>query len=202
MKHQFVASRWNRRVILAEIRAMRREKQDLSYVAVCRDNQALVSATGYYFGGWGRAVSDAGIDYDRHRRCQIWSRERIFRAIRQYRTQKADLSYNAMAARDSRLLAATSTHFGSWRAALTRLGMDYEKIRKQRRWTKDRICREIRRQNALATDLSWKAMHRAGHHPVVNAGCHHFGTWGRAIRAAGLDYSRIKKKPGPRKRTI
>ncbi len=79
------------------------------------------------------------------------------------------------------------------------MGVDYRQVKKPDAWTRERIVEKIKTLQEKGVDLSFRAMFRQGYGAVVSMGCFYYGSWGRAIEKAGLDYSGIKKKPGPEK---
>jgi hypothetical protein len=60
-------------------------------------------------------------------------------------------------------------------------------------WTKESVCREIRRLNDSNVDLSTISMQKSTYSNVLSAGRKVFGCWRRAIWASGLSYTSIKK---------
>src|ERR1700722_17026336 len=68
---------WNKSRILQELRRLHKTRKDLSYNALARSMQSLVSAAAYHFGSYRRAVEQAGIDYTEVVRRPRWTRIRI-----------------------------------------------------------------------------------------------------------------------------
>ena len=54
-----------------------------------------------------------------------WTKDEIIKAIKKAFTQGRDLSYNAMAGKQQPLVSASAYHFGSYRKAVERAGVDY-----------------------------------------------------------------------------
>ena len=61
-KDRRVVNGWSKPKILALLSRMHRRREELGYGKVRRDVPALVSAAEAYFGSWGRALHQAGID--------------------------------------------------------------------------------------------------------------------------------------------
>ena len=57
-----VVNGWSKPKILAVLSRMHRRREGLGYGDARRNVPALVSATQVYFGSWGRALNQAGID--------------------------------------------------------------------------------------------------------------------------------------------
>ena len=65
-----------------------------------------------------------------------WDKERILQTLRTLHRQGADLSYNRLARKMQSLLSAAAYHFGSYRKAVERAGIDYAEVIRKPRWTK------------------------------------------------------------------
>ena len=57
----------------------------------------------------------------------IWDRPEILRTLKKLSRDGADLSYNALAAKNQSLVSAAAYHFGSYRKAVEKAGIDYAK---------------------------------------------------------------------------
>lgn len=84
--------------------------------------------------------------------------------------------------------------FGSWRNAVEACGLDYESSRNNRKWTRDRILREIKRIGAGGGCLRPSILRKSGMTKLVSAAEYHFGSWRRAVEACGLEYSFGRRK--------
>ncbi len=98
----------------------------------------------------------------------------------------------------SSLYSAAIHCFGSYRKAVTAAGMDYRSVQQMvpGRWNRQTVCRELRRLHReheplhhAAAEIKYPAM--------VLAAYRYFGSYGAAIRAAGLNYDRIRIRPMP-----
>jgi hypothetical protein len=134
-----VSQHWSRDIVAREIRRLNEEGQDLRHSEVANRYQKLVSASVRYFGSWGAAVSAAGIDYAairrvsqtaRSRKVTKWSRERIGDEIRKLIDGGESLAAATARSKHPALFSAAVSprYFGSWRDALTSLGVDYDSI--------------------------------------------------------------------------
>lgn len=109
----------------------------------------------------------------------------------------ADLSPTSIQRIDSALFssARSRSHFGSWRRAIEECGLDYECIKRvQQRWSRETILEEIRAQHVLGENLlhpDFKTRQRS----LYLAACAHryFGSWRRAVSAAGLDHETMRE---------
>ena len=125
----------------------------------------------------------------------IWEKSSILQELRQLHRDGAELSYSHMARRKQALLSAAAYHFGSYRKALEKAGVDYAEVIRRPRWTKQRIIRVIKDAKRKGVELHWSSVtHRrdelaraafAAIQPRL------FGRWDRALHAAGLDADEV-----------
>ena len=128
---------------------------------------------------------------------RVWTQEKLVAQIQQLHEEGADLSPTSMQHTHSALFASarSSSHFGSWRAAIEAAGLDYGTFKRvKQQWTREEILLRIRELNAQGHDLldpRFKTRHRA----LYLAACAHryFGSWKRAIEAAGLDHEQMRE---------
>lgn len=128
---------------------------------------------------------------------RVWTREKLIEAIRSLHEQDVDLSPTAIQKTHSALFssARSRSHFGTWRAAIEAAGLPYEDIKRvKQRWSREEILRQIREHDKQGEDLlhpGFKIKHRS----LYLAACAHryFGSWRRAIEAAGLDHETMRE---------
>jgi len=120
-----------------------------------------------------------------------WDKERIVKALRQLYKQGSELSYNKLARRRQSLVSAAAYHFGSYRRAVERAGIDYATISRRPRWTKLAIITQIKQARRKGEDLHWAAVTKRrdqlGLAAFASLQPRLFGRWDRALQAAGLD---------------
>lgn len=127
----------------------------------------------------------------------IWDKEEVVQALRRLQRSGADLSYNALARRKQALVSAAAYHFGSYRKAIEKAGIDYAGITRRPRWNKQAIIDLIKQGRKRDVDLHWSAVTKrrddlakaafAALQPRL------FGSWDRALHAAGLDADEINR---------
>src|ERR1044071_47889 len=88
----------------------------------------------------------------------VWDKERILQKLKQLHKSKKDLSYNALCRTMQPLLSAAAYHFGSYRKAVERAGIDYANVTRRPRWTKPRIIALIKKAKRAGQDLHWSAV--------------------------------------------
>ena len=189
---------WDSEEVKIRIKQLYRLDRDVSYSGILAEHPHLLFAAVHYFRNWGCAVTACGIDYQKVRRHRIWSRKKVTKELKKHKEEGAELSYNVFEKKHPKLFHAAQYHFGDWQRALSFIDVDYKKIRKWpgKIWSKKKVTSKIKALKNKGVDLSFRAMFRQGLGVVVSMGAFYFGSWRRSIEQAGLDYDKIKKKPG------
>lgn len=129
---------------------------------------------------------------------RVWTRDKLVGEIKKLHNQGVDLSPTAIQETHGALFssARSRSHFGNWRDAIEAAGLDYEGIKRvKQRWSHEEILDQIRAHHAAGEDLldpEFKLKHRG----LYLAACAHryFGSWRRAVHAAGLDHETMREK--------
>jgi len=120
-----------------------------------------------------------------------WDKPRILQRLKKLYRGGQQLSYTQLAKREQALLSAASYHFGAYRKALEKAGIEYASIVQRPRWTKQRIIGLIKQAKRKGDDLHWGAVTRRrdelGKAAFASLQPRLFGRWDRALHAAGLD---------------
>lgn len=87
--------------------------------------------------------------------------------------------------------AAAIRLFGSWKKAIEACGIDYKSVRKYRTWTREKVIEEIKKRYEAGQDISSNHIQHHGK-SLYMAAVTRFKSWGKAINAAGIDYSHIR----------
>lgn len=193
------ARNWTVERIVAEVRGMAAQGRDLSYSGALEANPRVVAAAyrNPELGNWGRALEAAGLAPEAHRRRGAWTRQAIIEQIRGLAAQGRPLSFGAARAARPDLVAAACSerHFGSWERAVAAAGLDYDGIRRRRRWTPERIVAAIKHLHASGGPLTTTALRRGGWAGLVAAARRPgmFGSWRDAVECAGIDYEQARR---------
>ena len=193
---------WTKPKLVAAIKRLYREGADLSPTAVQKSNSALFSSarSRSHFGSWGAAIEAAGLNYDDFKRIkQRWTRDDILDSLRQLNQEGEDLLDPEFKTRYRSLYLAACAHryFGSWQRAIKAAGLDHDKMRESRVWTKSRILRTIEQLAHEGKPLGWAYIEQ--HKPGIYRAARrkeNFGSWAGALRAAGVEQQRIAR-PAP-----
>ena len=186
---------WTKITIVAAIRQLHMKGADLSPTAVQIEHSALFSSarSRSHFGSWRVAVEAAGFNYDEIKRVkQRWTRDEIITRICELHEAGEDLLAPDFKARHRSLYLAACAHryFGSWRRAIGAAGLNHEKMRESRVWTKPRILRTIQRLAREGKPLGWAYIEQ--HEPGIYRAARrkeNFGSWANALTEAGVSES-------------
>jgi hypothetical protein len=120
-----------------------------------------------------------------------WTKQLIIRELKRLHKSGADLSYSGLARRRQPLLSAAAYHYGTYRKAVERAGIDYTGVLRRPRWTKQSIITLIKQSRRRGDDLHWSAVTQRNDDLARAAFAslqpRLFGRWVRALHAAGLD---------------
>jgi hypothetical protein len=200
--------KWSKNKIVEKIQELHKRGEDLSHVNMKATNSALVSAafSKNYFGGWENAIQSAGRDYNKIRKEERWSKEKVLDKILQLRQVGEDLTAKYIHDNYSSLYWAAGKYFSGWRKAIEAAGLDYDEIReaigikKTEEWSKEKIVDKILELHSSGEDLNASNMRKvdiALYSAAINK--RYFGRWRKAIEAAGLDYDEIRESVGIKK---
>ena len=126
-----------------------------------------------------------------------WTRKKLISTIQDLSAKGVDLSPTSIQQTHSALFssARSRSHFGNWRAAIEAAGLEYDSIKRiKQKWSRDEILDQIRQHHAAGEDLL-NPRFKVKHRNLYLAACAHryFGSWRRAIQAAGLDHETMRE---------
>jgi hypothetical protein len=167
---------WSREKVISQLRARYASGQHMHALAIQEEDPTLYSAaTGFHSRQF-------------HRRCPTWTREAIIARLQSIQASGGKLNHTTFR-RDS-MSRATKVLFGGWDAALDAAGIDPGKARKFRRpWTKTTFVAALREKHKARDPLNAKDARPVSLRRAANR---LYGSWDRALRAAGLDPATIK----------
>ncbi|HEY1683448.1 MAG TPA: hypothetical protein VGG19_01680 [Tepidisphaeraceae bacterium] len=191
---------WDKRAILRKLRQLHRSGAPLSYNAMTKSMQPLLSASAYHFGSYHSAVEKAGIDYTQITRRPRWTKQAIIRIIKKARRDSQDLHWSAVTKRNDELSRAAFAAlqprlFARWDRALHAAGLDADDISQYRKWDRSSIVFELRQLHQAGEPLNSGALQKDD--PGLHAAAlRHFKTYDSALRAARIDpkKTRLKKR--------
>jgi len=177
-----------RRDVIRAIVERDRERTGLTEEVVLKEARVLYAAACKHFGTWETALRYAGVDFRYLKpRCD-YSRDRVLGAIRKLCISGYSLSARHNMRRDRQLYRAALRHFGSWRQALEAAGIDLRHAHinaKPRQHDKKQIIETLQQRHRDGLTLCWSEVclkNRA----VATAAKNTFGSWSKALAAAGI----------------
>lgn len=87
--------------------------------------------------------------------------------------------------------AAAERIFGSWRNAVEACGFDYSTVRKYKRWNKVLVVEKIRELETEKIPLT-SNHNQKNNKPLYMASIKYYGSWGKAVQAAGICYADVR----------
>jgi len=175
--------RWTRGKILSAIHERRTRGLLLQVSQVKREDIALYSAAGYYFGSWARALRAAGIPAPPRK---TWKRKKLARILKGL-DRRGGFAGGARLDAESKRVGADLRHlvqkrFGSLRAARAKLKLAPR--RPPPVWPREKVLRELR-QLAEGGLVRYSVVKRT-HPRLLGAIDRRFGSWGAGLAAAKL----------------
>ncbi len=193
--------RWNAKTVCRQIRRLHRSKAPLHHAAVDRDHPDLMIAAYRYFGSYGLAVAAAGLDYERIRVRPMpsWDKKRVTSRIKELEKTRAGLWKRAVRRVDPYLERAANRCYGSYEKAAKAAGVSAMSLQPPpyRFWSPDRITDDLRalyRRNPRL--LKPKALSN-NQHRLLQACRRRFGSYKRALDAAGIRYGEVARVTAP-----
>ncbi len=126
-----------------------------------------------------------------------WDKPAILKKLKQLHATGKDMSYTRLARSQQPLISAAAYHFGSYRKAVERAGIDYTLVSRRPRWSKPIIIKLVKDAHRRGDDLNWSAVTQRrdelGKAAFASLQPRLFGSWDRALHAAGLDADDISR---------
>lgn len=190
--------KWDSGLIARRIRDLYRQGQDVSYNAMARANQGLISSANYYYGSYRKAVEAAGIDYAEICQKPRWNPDRVVDVILQGHRAGFDLSWAIVSKRRDELGCAAKAAirlrgFGNWNDALRKAGLDPDAVSRYRHWPPRAIIGELKRRAAAGEPLNSKAI-QAELPGLYGAAVRQLGSYDNALRKAGVNPKTIAQR--------
>jgi len=183
--------RWSRRTVIQRIRQLAQEGKPLNSAAIQRLEPKLVGAVNRRFSSWDDALIEAGVAPNQWRKQRPpWTRDSVILALREIHSTGGRLNHGAF--RKDSLRNAAPRLFGSWDGALRAAGFAPEEVRLCREaWNEETIVGQIRLRYQRGQAVNSGSIDRSS---LRSAAYRCFGSWRKALAAAGLDPDKIQKR--------
>jgi hypothetical protein len=181
-------SHMTRRDVIREIVERDRQKTGLTEEIVRKEARQLHEFACDHFGTWDTALRYAGIDIRRRKSLHAYSRDGATKEIRRICVNGCSLLAARNQRRDRRLYNAALQYFGSWKAALQATGIDPKHAylpSKPRKYDKQKIIAELQQRHQAGLPLRWTEVCLENRAMATATKCA-FGSWSRALAAAGI----------------
>lgn len=141
--------KWSEQKIVAVIRKLRRDGEDLNWRSVIlrRDEvgrAASAAVKPHLFGSWNEAVEAAGLNPRRVSRYRRWTAEEVVTVLDQRSQRKQPINALAIQRELPGLYTAAVRHYGSYDHAIREVGIDPATIRQRRIWSRPLVGRYLR----------------------------------------------------------
>lgn len=171
-------NRWSQQRVIEAIQD--RHVRGLSLKS--KDDCNLSRAGARLFGSWNAAIAAAGIPVaEKTWTCVRWTSAEVLDEIRGRHKNGVNVRNLSRTAPD--LVAAAKKHLGGWYHALSAAGIN---LKPCNRWSHQKIIADIRVHDKQGTlSQIWRIDQL-----LLNAGCKRFGSWRKALKAAGFEPTR------------
>ncbi len=201
--------RWDKRKVVAQIHERHRVGLRLNAHAIQKEDSKLNNAAVTHFGSWKKSIKAAGLDY-RRIRCKrqswrtMWSKEKIIAKILERQTNGLRINGAAVYQEDLGLYRAAQKWFGrkGYGRALRKAGINPHDINPLTIWTKKKLIWTILDLCERNIPLDSTNLCSIGQRTVITGGAYLFGSWPNAIKAAGLDYEKVRRLKSWSKRKV
>jgi len=159
----------------------------------------LAKAARKYFGGWDEALKASGFDPSKIRLKPVarkWSKAAIVAEIKARSKAGKSNAWRVVNRENRSLYAAAHKHFGKkgWAKARVLAGLPPVDPHPSQKWNRKTVIAAIKQLHKEGTPLHVFNMTSHSHLYRIYSGAYKvFGTWGNALREAGLDYSKIRR---------
>ena len=119
--------------------------------------------------------------------------DRTLQAVRRRHGEGLPLNHATVLREDGALHRAILRFFGTWDVAMRAAGLDPDQIRRHRHWGHEAIIRQLLQMEAEGRPLYVAYVEREDK-GFPAAARHWFGSWGNALKAAGIDPARWTKR--------
>lgn len=200
---------WTRDHITQTLRDLYRQGDDLRFSRMWKNCPGFTQAVLLRFGSYRKAVLSAGLPYPPLNVTQ-WTPPRLLQELRKRHARGDDLRFNRVRESQPFLAAAARRYFSNWRDAIVKAGIDYDLMcRKNCRadadagrppvrrapilWTPQRVITELLRRRDAGQDMG-PGKCDEDHASLVQACIRRFGSYRKALAAAGIELSKPPAK--------
>lgn len=183
---------WSKKLIVRKIRERYEQELPLDGTTMRKADMHLIVAAEKYYRSWRRALLAARIDPAKVSRNRQWTKEKIIKYLRKWIRQGKSIKTRDIRKQDKGFHYAIRRYFRNMTNILSAAGLKQYLIR-QTTWSKENIIDAIQKRAKAGKSLKLQRMvAKRLTSRLRSAAEYHFGSYANAIRAAGLDYAKIK----------
>jgi hypothetical protein len=194
----------SREQLVEWIKQRQAEGKPVNYNTLKKGFRPLLMCAKRVFGTWQAAMVAAGVDYadlcHQNRFIRYYkSKDDIVVALRERITKGQSVKYEDVRwgdDREPRLIKYGTQLFGSWRNAVIAAGGEYVgRIRKPERYGEpDEVLAEIKHRAiaGVAANMKYVTEGEYKNFALMKKAIAHFGSWRKAVDAAGLSYTPLQ----------
>ena len=194
IKHSFSESGYvprNKKQVVTELKKYKARHKPLERALLDRKDRSLLFQVYHIFGDLETLKEETGIVIEKVEK-EEWSKDKVLEEIRHLHKKGIPLSHRSIKQADSKLLSAANRHFGSSRKAVEAAGFDAPKVEECKQWDKQKVIEGIKEYHKKSISLNTNSINRV-EKKLYQAAQRHFGSWGKAVKAAGFDAFGVRK---------
>jgi len=194
----YTRQKWDEKKVVEEIKRNFESGKPLNSSSVIKGNNSLYKAGSRYYGSWEKAIVAAGLDYSQiSQEKESLSEAEIVAKIKELASLGGDLSITSIVEDEDfsirRLVSQSYNRFdGGWEEAISRAGLDYDAIRKNRRKYKFKELEEAVKEwerNGRSLDVSLVRVDPETKN-IYRAAVRRFNSWYGFLERIGVDISK------------
>ncbi len=193
---------WNEYLVLKSLRTLIRTGKIKALLQFREEFPQLYSACRRHFKNWRGAFVAAGLDPRQIEKITMWTDELIIKTLKEKITQGQIKNLSQLRNNFSPLYNACREHFGSWEEAMKVAGIPQDRIKRGFcLWSKRVILQSLQEKFKEGKIESLTDL-RTKFRKLLWACREYYGSWQKALKAAGIDYLEIKTRNWSRESII
>lgn len=185
------AKKWSKELVISEFTTLKDCGADISPKGLREKRNDLVIQIRRKFGSYESFINLMGFDYEEIVGYKRWSKERIVSEVETLLQEGRSLRRKDLEQTRPDLLKAMTRHFGSYKAAITVCGLDYDKLIGFTWWSPEKVKEEFLRiyhSGECRTIEQLRKINRGLDHAVRK----HFGGYDALCNDLELDVTKIR----------
>lgn len=182
---------WPQEKIIAELKRRSGDNRSIKFNGE-KDDSALKDSVFAQFGNWTSALNAAGLP-PKTKLINCWNDQEVIHRIKEIAEKGESINTLSLEMNHPRLWNAARRIFGNINNAVQAAGFDYAGFKKRGAWTPEKITERLQNYHSEGKDLSQITM-LEDDSKLLAAAQKLYGSWSRAVNAAGIDYAQVKAR--------